>query len=137
DLLYFDRDDFDSEGCGVAVDDGLDALVEAVAVCKELVEIDFTENRAQCGLGELGCLVDIVGDFDDSLSGIDDAECNDSVDLQRDIVTSDDVLRRDFHRFLPERNANHLVERAEDEDNTRTLGGRSAPEPEDDATFIL
>jgi len=34
----------------VAVDDGLDALVEAVAVGEQLVEVDLAEHGAQCGL---------------------------------------------------------------------------------------
>ena len=53
DLLDLDGDDFEAEGGGVAVDDGLDALVEAVAVGEELVEVDLAEDGAEGGLGEL------------------------------------------------------------------------------------
>ena len=81
DLLDFDRDDLDSEGRGMAVDDGLDALVELFAMSEEAVEIDFAEDGAQGGLGELGGLVDVVGDFDDGLGGVDDAQGDNGVDF--------------------------------------------------------
>jgi len=69
DLLDLDRDDLEAKGRGVAVDDDLNALVEAVAVGQQLVEIDLAEHRAQRGLRELRGLVDVVGDLDDRLDG--------------------------------------------------------------------
>ena len=59
-------------------------------------------------------------------------------DLEGHVVTGDDVLRGDFHRLLAEGDANHLVERAEDEDDAGAGGVVSdAAEAEDDATFVL
>ena len=73
-LLDFDGDDFNAEGSGVAVDDGLDSDVEGFAVGQEAVEVDFSEDGAQGGLGELRGLVDVVCDFDDGLSRVDNAK---------------------------------------------------------------
>ena len=76
--------------------------LRAVAVGEEAVEIDLAEDGAERGLGELRGLVDVVGDLDDRLVGVDDAEGDDCVDLEGDVVAGDDVLRRDFHGFLTE-----------------------------------
>jgi hypothetical protein len=137
DLLDLDGDDFYAEGCGVAVDDGLDALVEGLAVGEELIQIDLAEDGAEGGLGELGGLVDVVCDLDDRFSGVNDAEGDDGVDLEGDVIAGDDVLWRDLHGFLTEGDADDLVERAEDEDDAGTLGGRDAAEAEDDATLVF
>jgi len=137
-LLDFDGDDFDSEGGGVSVDDGLDALIELLSVGEESVEIDLAEDGAEGGLGELGGLVDIVGDFDDGLGGVDDAEGDDGVDLEGDVVAGDDVLCGDFHGLLTEGDADDLVDGADDEDEAWALGGAlHAAEAEDDAALVL
>lgn len=138
DLLDLDGDDFYAEGGGVAVDDGLDALIEAFAVGEKLIELDFAEDGAKGGLGELAGLVDIVGDFDDGPGGFDDAESDDGVDLEGDVVAGDDVLRGDFHSLLTEGDADDLVEGAEDEDDAGAFGVLAdATETEDDPTLIL
>ncbi len=112
----------------MAVDDGLDALVEVVAMGEQLVEVDLAEDGAEGGLGELRGLVDVVGDLDDGLDGVDDAEGDDGVDLEGDVVAGDDVLRRDLHGFLAERDADDLVDGAEDEDDAGTFGvGETRP----------
>jgi hypothetical protein len=138
DLFDLDGDDFYAEGGGVAVDDGLNALVEGLAVGEELVEIDLAEDGAEGGLGELGGLVDVVCDLDDRFDGVDDAEGDDGVDLEGDVVAGDDVLRGDLHRFLTERDADDTVDGAEDEDNARACGVvTDASEPEDDGTLVF
>jgi len=137
DLFDLDGDDFYAEGCGVAVDDGLDALVEGFAMGEELVQIDLAKDGAEGGLGELGGLVDVIGDLDDGLGGVDDAEGDDGVDLEGDVVAGDDVLRGDLHGFLTEGDADDLVEGPEDEDDAGTFGGRDAAEAKDDAALVL
>ncbi len=105
---------------------------------EEFVEVDFAEDGAQGGLGELRGLVDVVRDLDDGLDGIDDAQGDDGVDLEGDVVARDDVLRGDLHRFLAERDADDLVERAKDEDDPGTRGVvPHAAEPEDDSPLVL
>ena len=138
DLLDLDGDDLEAEGRGVAVDDGLDALVELVAVGEHLVEIDFAEDGAQRGLGELRGLVDVVGDLDDGLDGIDDAQGDDGVDLEGDVVAGDDVLRGDLHGLLAQGDADDLVDGAEDEDDAGAGGVvADAAEAEDDGALVL
>src|ERR1035437_6749817 len=138
DLLDLDGDDFDAEGRGVAVDDGLDALVELVAVGEDLVQFDLAEDGAKGGLGELRGLVDVVGDLDDGFDRIDDAQGDDGVDLEGDVVAGDDVLRWNLHGFLAEADADDGVHRAEDEDDAGTGGVvADAAETEDDGAFVL
>jgi len=137
DLLDLNGDHLDAEGGGVAVDDGLDTLVEAVAVGEELVELDFAEYGAEGGLGELAGLIDVVGDLNHSLSGVDDAKSDDGVDLEGDVVAGDDVLGWDLHDLLAERDANHLIEGAEDQNNAGALGWDDVAEAEDDAALVL
>ena len=57
-------------------------------------------------------------------SRIDHAQSNDGVDLQGDVVAGDDVLRGNFHRLLPQRDAHDLIEGAEDQDDARAFGSR-------------
>ncbi len=105
---------------------------------EEAVEVDLAEDGAEGGLGELRGLVDVVGDLNDGLGGIDDAEHDDGVDLERDIVAGDDVLRRNFHGLLTQRDADDLVYRPEDEDDSGTGGGLlDAAETEDHGTLVL
>src|ERR1700722_2470357 len=138
DLFDFDGDDFYAEWGSVAVDDGLDADVQGFPVGEKAVEVDFAEDRTQRGLGELRGLVDVVGDFDDRFGGVDDAEGDDGVDLEGDVVAGDDVLRGDFHRLLAERDADDLVDGAEDQDDAGAGGVvADAAEAEDDGALVL
>src|ERR1035441_1399293 len=138
DLFDLDGDDFDAEGRRVAVNDGLDALVELVAVRENLVQFDFAEDGAESRLGELRGLVDVVGDLNDGLDWIDDAQRNDGVDLEGDVVAGNDVLRRDFHGLLAKADADDGVDRAEDEDDAGTRGiVANATETEDHGALVL
>jgi hypothetical protein len=51
-------------------------------VGEQLVEVDFAEDGAQRGLGELRGLVDVVRDLDDGLDRVDHAQGDDGVDLE-------------------------------------------------------
>ena len=138
DLLDLNRDDLQAEGRGVAVDDGLDALVEAVAVCQKLVKIDLAQHGPERRLGKLGGLVDVIGDVDDGVNGIDDAERDDRVDLQGDVVARDDVLRRNLHGLLAQAHADNRLHGGKDEDESGAGGLLAdAPKLEDDGTLIL
>src|SRR5258708_407760 len=138
DLLDLDRDDLDAKRRGVAVDDGLDADVQGFAVSQETVEVDFAQHRAQGGLSKLRGLVDVVGYFDDGLGGVNYAEGDDGVYFQRDVVAGYDVLRGNLHRFLPQTDANNLVERAEDPDDAGALGCfLHASQSKDNAPLVL
>jgi hypothetical protein len=138
DLLDLDRDHLDAERSSVTVDDGLDALVELLAMGEKLVEIHFAEDGAQGCLGELRGLVDVVGDLDDGANRIDDTQRDDCVDLECDVVAGDDILRGNFHGFLAQADANDLVNRTEDPDDSWSCSvGANASETEDDSTLVL
>ena len=120
------------------VEDALQAEVDLLAMGEQFIEFHFAKNGAQRRLGELRGLIHVVGDFDHRFVRIDDPQKDDGVDLQGDVVASDDVLRRDFERFLAERDAHHAVHRHEDQDYARTLRrSQQAPEAEDHATLIF
>ena len=137
-LLDFHVADLHSPGRGVSVEDALQAQIDFVAVSEQFVEFLFAEHRAQSSLRKLRSLVHVVRNLDDSFVRVDHAQKNDRVDFQRDVVAGDDVLRRNFERFLPQRNAHHAVDRAEDQNYARALGvPLQAPEPEDDAALIF
>ena len=120
------------------IENTLQTQVNLVAVRQQFVEFLLAEHRAQGSLRELRSLIDVIGDFHHRLIGIDHAQENNRVDFQRDVVAGDDVLRRNFQRFLPQRNAHHAVDRAEHQNDARALGlAQQAPEPEDDAALIF
>ena len=119
DLLHFDVDDFHAPRLGVLIEDGLHSRVQRIAMREQTVELHFAEDRAECGLGELRRLVAVVEDFDHRAPRLDHAKEDDRVHLQRDVVARDDVLRRDLECFLPQRDANHAVDRREDQKDSR------------------
>jgi hypothetical protein len=107
-------------------------------VGEQPVEFDLAKHGTQCGLRKLRGLVDVVGDLDDGPGGVETRKRDDRIDLQRDVVAGDDVLRRNFEDFLAERDPDDLIERAKDEDDTRPFGLRQhLAEPEDDAALIF
>src|SRR5207237_4230110 len=115
-----------------------DARVERVAVREQLIELDLAEDGAKRRLRELRSLVAVVEHFDDGAARLDDAQEDDRVHLQRDVVARDDVLRRHFERFLPQRNADYSIDRREDQKNPWPFRFRQqAAETKDDATLVL
>jgi hypothetical protein len=64
----------------------------------EVKNVDFApEDAAQGSLGDLGGREEEVLDVQSGLAGVDDAEIDDGVDLDGDVVLGDDVLRLDVH----------------------------------------
>src|SRR5258708_36462871 len=105
---------------------------------QQFVEFLFAEHGVQSSLRELRALVGVIRAFHDGLVGIDHAQKNDGIHFQRDVVAGDDVLRRNFKRFLPQRNPHHAVDRAEDQNYAWSFGlSKKAAEAEDDAALIF
>src|SRR5438105_2008415 len=105
---------------------------------EQFIELHFAEDRAKRRLRKLRSLIAIVEHLDDRAPRLDHAKEDDGVDLQRDVVARDDVLRRNFERFLPQRDAHHAVDRREDEEDARTLRvAKETPEAEDDAALVF
>jgi hypothetical protein len=104
---------------------------------EEVVELDFAEYGAEGGLGELGGLVDVVGDLNDGTQGVEDAQGDDGVDLDGDVVACDDVLGWDFEDILPKGDADDLLNGSEDEDQSGSPELLGPAEAEDDAALVL
>src|ERR1700693_3916430 len=136
-LLDLDVRDLYSPRRGVRIEDALQPQVNFVAVSEQFVEFLFAKHRAQSSLRKLRSLVNVVRNLDDSLIRVDHAQKNNRVDFQRNVIASNDVLRRNLERFLPKRNAHHAIDRAEDQNYAWTLGvPLQASQAEDDAALI-
>src|SRR5258708_38575995 len=72
----------------------LDVGVKFVPLREHLVQFVLAEHRAQRGLCELAGRGHEIADLDDRAFGIDDTEVKNGVDLDRDVVARDHVLRR-------------------------------------------
>ena len=83
------------------VEDALQAQVDLLAMSQEFIQLLFPEHGTQSGLRELRSLIHVIGDFHHCFIRIDHPQEDHSVDLQRDIVARNDVLRRNFQCFLP------------------------------------
>ena len=130
DLLHLDQRDLDAPGLRVLVDDLLEARVQLLALGEQLVERRLAEHAPQRRLRELRRRVEIVLDLHDRLVRVHDAEVDDRVDLHRDVVPRDDVLRRHVVDDGAQRHPDHRLERPEDEDEPGPLrlarrGGRA------------
>jgi hypothetical protein len=68
--------------------------------------------------------VEVVGDLDHGVVRINDAQEDNCVYLQGDVVAGDDVLRWNFQGFLAQRNPHHAVDRHKHQDDSRPLGIR-------------
>jgi hypothetical protein len=88
---------------------------------QQFIEFLFAQHGAQRGLRKLRRLVHVIGNFHHRLVGIDHAQKNDRVHFQRDVVAGDDVLRRNFQRFLPQRDPHHAVDGAENQNDAGAL----------------
>ena len=105
---------------------------------QQVVELHLAEHAAQRRLRELRRRVVVVLDLDDRPARIHHAEVDDRVDLHRHVVARDDVLRRHVHDDRAQADADHAIDRREDEDDARALRLRQQlAEPEDDAALVL
>src|SRR5262249_33178176 len=108
------------------------------AMGQQFVEFLLAKHGTQGGLGELRGLIDVVRNLYDGFRGINHTQKDDRIHLQRDVVTSDDVLWRDFERFLAQRDAHDAVDGREDQNDPGTLRTRQqTSEAEDHTAFVL
>ena len=97
----------------------------------------LAEHRAQRGLRQLAGRGHEVLDLDDRSLRIDDAEVEDGIDLDRDIVARDHVLRRHVLHHDPQIDPHHLLHERNEDDETGALHPGEATEREDDAALIF
>src|ERR1035438_8712663 len=82
--------------------------------------------------------ITVIFQFHKGLLSTDHAEINNGINLQRNVVASDDVLRRHIPRHEPKGNPYQLVNRPEYKDQSRPfVRPLEAPEAEDDRPFIF
>ena len=127
----------DAPRVGLRVEDLLHVEVEAFALGEHLVKLVLAEHRTQCGLGELAGGDEEVLDLDDGLLRIDHAEEHDRIDLDRDIVARDHVLRGYVHGHHTQVDFDHLLDAGDHDHQAGALDLPEAPEQEDHAALVL
>src|SRR5580704_8942884 len=137
-LLDLDVRHFHAPRRCVLVENALQAQVDLLAMREQFVQFLLAQDGAKRRLRELRSLIDVVRDFHDRLIGIDHAQKNYSVYFERDVVASDDVLRRNFKGFLAQGDPHHPINRRKNQGYAGALGRTQKPaKPKDDAPFIL
>ena len=138
DVLHFDGRHLDAPRIRALIQDLLQVLVEPFALRQQVVELDLAEHAPQRGLGQLRRRVDVVLDFHDRPARIHDAEIEHRVHLDRDVVSRDDVLRRDIEHHRPQADPHDAIDRCEHEDDAGPFGlGQELAEPENDAALVF
>src|SRR5208282_4685269 len=137
-LLQLHLGDFDAPGLGVLIEDVLELFVHFVAFGKDGVELELAANAAQGGLGELRGGVHVILGAREGQIGVDHLEVADGVDLCRDVVLRDDVLRGHVERFDLHGNAIERVNRPNHDGEAPGLGSvQHDAEAQDHAVFPL
>src|SRR5262249_17470775 len=137
DALDLDGRDLDAPRLGLLVEHVLDIGVELVALCQHLVEIVLAQDPAQRRLRELAGRRQIVADLDHRALGIDDPEVEHGVDLHRDIVARNDVLRGHFVHYHWQIDAHHLLHERDKKKKSWSLGAGVASQREHHAAFVF
>src|SRR5208337_4043724 len=107
-------------------------------MAQHLVQLYLAQHGAQRGLGKLRGLVDVVGDLDGGVVGIHHVQRYHRVHLQGDVVAGDDVLGRNLEHLLAQREAHHLVDGPENQDDARPLWrSQNAAQTENHSALIL
>ena len=79
----------------------------------------------------------IIADLDYRAFGIDDAEIDYGIDLDRDVIARDHVLGRHLVDHHAQVDAHHLLNERHEQKETRPLGAGVAPEREHDAALVF
>ena len=76
------------------VKDGLEPRVKFLALGKQIVQLDFAQNRSQSGLRQLFDGISVVLQLHNRLLRADHPKENDSIHFHGNIITGNDILRR-------------------------------------------
>src|SRR5262245_3336340 len=137
DILDLDRGYLDPPDVGLPVEDLLDVGGQLVSFRKHLVEFVLAEHGAQRGLRELAGGGHVIPDLDDGALGIENAKVEHGVDLDRDVVARNHVLRRHDLDHHPEINLHELLHDGNEDDEARPLHPGEASECEDDTALVF
>ena len=100
----------------------LQPLVDVLALGQQLIEVGLAEHAAQRRLGDLRRRAEMVDDLDDGVVRVDDAEVDDGVHLDRDVVARDALLARHVHRHRAQVDLHHAVDDRQEDEQARSLG---------------
>ena len=115
----------------------LDVEIELFTLGEHLVQSVLAEHRAQRRLRELARRHHEILHFDDRLLRIDDAEIDDGVDLDRNVVARDHVLARHIEHDGAQFDAHHLLDERHKDDQSRTLDLPESAQLEDNAALVF
>ena len=113
DLLHLDVRHFYSPGRSVLIENTLEAQVDLLAMREQFIQFLFAEHGTQSCLRELRSLVNVIGNLHHRFIRVDDAQEDDGVHFERNVIARNDVLRRNFKGFLPQRYSNDAVDGSE------------------------
>ncbi|MPN25258.1 hypothetical protein SDC9_172665 [bioreactor metagenome] len=137
DLLDLHVRNLDAPGVGLRIQRLLDVQVQRFTLCQHLVELMLAQYGAQHGLRELTGGLQIIDHLDHRLLRIHHAQIDHGIDLDRDVVARDHILRRDLQDHGAQIHPDHLLNGGNDEDQSRPLDLPEAPQREDHAALIL
>src|SRR5919106_5752279 len=104
---------------------------------QHLIEIVLAEDGAQRGLCKLVRGGMEVGYLDDRLLRIDEPKIDHRVDLDRDIVTRDDILAWHIQDYGTQVDTHHLLHAGNDDHETRPHDPLKTPEEKHDTALVL
>ena len=137
DVLDLHRRDLDAPVLGALIEDALQVDVELVALRQQVVHLVLADDRAERRLRDLTGGVEGVRHLDDGLAGIDDAEVDDRIHLDRDVVAGDHVLLGHVEHDDAQVHPAHSLDDRPDQDQARALDAGEASEREHHGALVL
>ena len=136
-MLDLDIGHLDAPRIGLGVEHLLDIDVQPFALSQQLIKFVLAQHRAQGGLRQLTGGHQEVLDLDNRLLWIEYAEVQHGVDLDRDVIAGDHVLRRDVEHHGAQVDANHLLNHRNQQNQARALDLPKASELEHHPAFVF
>jgi len=124
-------------GLGLGVQDGLNVVIELVALGQHFVEIVLAQHRAQRRLRQLAGGHPEILHLVDRAGRIDDPVVDHRVDLHRDVVLADHVLAGHVLGHGADIHAHHLLDEGDQDDQARPGRARISAERIDHGALIL
>ena len=113
------------------------SAVDLFPLGQQFVQLALAADAAQRHLCELGGGKQIILDFAHRQIGIEHAEIKHGVDLHRNVIAGDHVLRRDIHGHRAQIHLDHLFDARNDVNHPRTARTDHATEAKNHAALIL
>src|SRR5262249_25905927 len=137
DVLNSHSGNLESPSLDVFFDMVLDRLGDLLPLGQELIERHLADDIAQRGLRVLSDHVTIVLDHDDRFGGVIDPKEEHTVDRDRYVISSDDLLLRNIYGQHAGINHLDLIDQGKDAEEPRPLHAMELSEAKDDGFFPL